>query len=151
MISAFRLAQAVAILLALLGSQALIAQDVAPPDTPEAGRAEWLARSPFKETAPPSGAVLRSGGGSNGPEYDEWNQRIDTDLAPSEVVEHYRAVFGERGWSIGAPVVDGSVAIASGHTGYNSGDQHVLVMAAKSAVEPNRVVLMLRLTKLVQP
>ena len=143
--------QVVVVLLALSDPHKLVAQEAPPRDTPEASRAEWLARSPFKEAPPPSGAALHGGGGSSGAEYDEWNQRIETGLAPSEVLEHYRSVFRERGWTIGAVVVDGSVAMATGHTAAHTGDQHVVIMAAKSVVEPDRVVLMLRLTRLVQP
>jgi hypothetical protein len=144
------LAVALALLGAVAGSPEAVGQADAPRDTPEARRAEFLARSPLKEAPPPAGAVLHSGGGSDGADHDEWKVRIDTDLSAAEVLEHYRAVFRERGWSFGAVAVDGNVALVSGRTAEKR-ERHVLLMAARGVVQPERVELMLRLTNLVQP
>jgi hypothetical protein len=93
--------------------------------------------------------VHESGGGSRA-DHEEWQLRIETDLSAVEVLEHYRAVLRARGWSLGAVAVDGNVALASGRTAEKE-VRHVLILAARGVVQPERVELSLRLTNLVQP
>lgn len=144
------LAVALALLGAVAGSPEAVGQEDAQRDTPEARRAEWLARSPLKDTPPPDGAVVRGGGSGGSGDHDEWKLRIATDLSATEVLAHYRAVLRERGWSLGAIAVDGNVALATGRTAEKE-DRHVLILAARGVVQPEQVELMLRLTNLEQP